>query len=134
MVQFNLDDITLSGRNEQGQFRCLPCDTPFEHLLMVDGATLKLDNQKKGWKGVCIYQQHNGNPLRCPVHALTRRVIHMWMHNAKDRGYLSTYFVNRKRSDLAAEDIIRHLMIAAVLLHYLTRKGNPVQQVDTHSL
>ncbi len=70
MVQFKLEleDITFFHRNKQGQL--LPCDTPFEHLLMADDATLKLDNQKNGWKDICVYQQHNGNPLRCPVCAL----------------------------------------------------------------
>jgi hypothetical protein len=100
---------------------------------MADGTTLKLDNQKNGWKGVYNYQQHNGNPLRCPVHTLARRVIHMWTHNAKDRDYLSTYFVNRECSNVTAEDVIWHLKIAAGLLNYPTRKGIPVKQVNTHS-
>jgi hypothetical protein len=134
-VQFKLEDITFFHRNEQGQLRCLlPCDAPFEHLLTADGTTLKLDNQKNGWGGVCVYQQHNGNPLHCPVRALARWVIHMRMHKAKDRDYLSTYFVNRNRSNVTAEDISRHLKIVAGILNYPTRKGIPVNRVNTHSL
>ncbi len=66
--------------------------------------------------------------------ALARRVIHMRMHNAKDRDYLLTYFVYGKHSNVIVEDISRHLQIAAGLLHYPTRKGIPVEQVDTLSL
>ncbi len=69
-VQFKLEDITFFSRNELGQLRCLPRDALFELLLTAEGATLKLDNQKNGWKGVCVYQQHNGDPLRCPVRAI----------------------------------------------------------------
>jgi hypothetical protein len=133
-VQFKLEDITFFRRNEQGQLRCLPHDASFEHLLMADGATLKSDNQKNGWKGICVYQQHNGNPLCYPVRALARRVIHMRTHKAKDRDYLWTYFVHGKRSDVTAEDISRHLKIASGILDYPTRKGIPVNRVDTHSL
>jgi hypothetical protein len=72
-VQFKLEDITFFCRNEQGQLRCLPCNAQFKHLLMADGTTLKLENQKNSWKGVCVYQQHNGDPLRCPVCALLQQ-------------------------------------------------------------
>jgi hypothetical protein len=133
-VQFKLEDITFFHRNEQGQFRCLPCDAPFKHLLMADSATLKLDNQKNGWKDVCVYQQHNSDPSHCPVRALARWVIHVQTHNAKDRDYLLTYFVNGKRSNITVEDISRHLKIAAGIPDYPTRKGIPVDWVDTHSL
>jgi hypothetical protein len=133
-VQFKLEDITFFHRNELGQLRCLPQDAPFEMLLAVEGATLKLDNQKNGWKGVCIYQQHNGEPLRCPVRALARRVIHLQKHNTVGKDYLSAYFVDGARKDITAEDISKHLKLAAGLLHYPTQKGIPIERVDTHSL
>jgi hypothetical protein len=31
--------------------------------LSADSATLKLDNQKNGWKGVCVHQEKNGEGL-----------------------------------------------------------------------
>jgi hypothetical protein len=121
--------------NEQGQLQCLPCDTPFDLLLMADGVTLNLDNQKNGLKGICIYQQHNGDPLRCPMHALARWVIHMRMYNANDLDYLPVdLFHQQKTLNLTAEDISRHLKIAPGLLNYPTRKGIPVERVNTHSL
>jgi hypothetical protein len=58
----------------------------------------------------------------------------MQTHKAKDQDHLSTYFVNRKCSDMTAEDISRHLKIAAGILNYSTRKGIPVNRVETHSL
>ncbi len=133
-VQFKLEDITFFSRNELGQLRCLPRDAPFEQLLAAEGATLKLDNQKNGWKGVCVYQQHNGEPLRCPVRAIARRVIHMQTHNTVGTDYLSAYFVDGVRKDVTAEDISKHLKLAAGLLNYPTRKGIPIKQVGTHSL
>jgi hypothetical protein len=134
MVQFKLEDITFFHSNELGQLRCLPRDAPFEMLLVAEGATLKLDNQKNGWKGVCIYQQHNGEPVRCPVHALAWCVIHLRKHNAVGKDYLSTYFVDGARKDVTAEVISKHLKLAAGLLHYPTPKGIPIERVDTHLL
>jgi hypothetical protein len=133
-VQFKLEDVTFYKKMKSGQLRCLPKNAPAKLILSADSATLKLDNQKNGWKGVCVYQQHNGDPLHCPVHALTRRLIHMRTISAKDQDYLSTYFVNKKCYDVTVEDISRHLKIAAGILNYPTRKGIPVDWFDTHSL
>ena len=133
-VQFKLEDVTFFHRNEMGQLRCLPRNAPLEMLLSAEGACLKLDNQKNGWKGVCVYHQHNGDPLRCPIRALARRVTHMRSNNAGPQVYLSSYYVNGARKDVTAEDISKHLKLAAGLLNYPTRKGIPVERVDTHSL
>ncbi len=66
-VQFKLEDVTFFRKNDDGKLRCLPRETP-EHLIMTaDGATLKLDNQKNGWKGVCVYHEANGDMIHCPV-------------------------------------------------------------------
>jgi hypothetical protein len=134
MIQFKLEDITFSHWNELGQLWCLPRDAPFEQLLVAENATLKLVNQKNRWKGVCVYQQHNGEPLWCPVRALARRVIHMQKHNAVGKDYLSAYFVNGTCKDVTAEDISKHLKLAVGLLHYPTRKGIPIERVNTFSL
>ena len=133
-VQFKLEDVTFFHRNKMGQLRCLPRDAPLEMLLSAEGACLKLDNQKNGWKGVCVYQQHNGDPLRCPIRALARRVTHIRSNNARPRDYLSSYYINGARKNVTAEDISKHLKLAAGLLNYPTRKGIPVERVDTHSL
>jgi hypothetical protein len=111
MVQFKLEDITFFHQNELGQGWCLPRDAPFEQLLAAEGATLKLNNQKNGWKGVCVYQQHNGEPLQCLVRALARRVIDIQKHNAVGKDYLSAYFVDGACKDVTAEDISKHLKL-----------------------
>jgi hypothetical protein len=133
-VQFKLEDITFFDRNERGQLRCLPRDAPFATLLQAEGATLKLDNQKNGWKGVCVYQQHNGDAFRCPVRALARRVIHLRTNRASGKEYLLAYWTKGKRCDAMADDISRHLKLAVGILNYPTRQGIPINRVDTHSL
>jgi len=133
-VQFKLEDITFFDRNKWGQLRCLPWDAPFATILQAEGATLKLDNQKNGGKGVCLYQQHNGDAFRCPVRALARRVIHLRTNRASGKEYLSAYWINGKRCDATADDISRHLKLAVGILNYPTRKGIPIGRVDTHSL
>jgi len=58
----------------------------------------------------------------------------MRSNNAGPRDYLSSYYVNGTRKDVTAEDIGKHLKLAAGLLNYPTRKGIPVERVDTHLL
>ncbi len=54
----------------QGNLRCLLRDAHADLIASANGTTMKLDNQKSGWKGVCVYQQANGDPIDCPVRAL----------------------------------------------------------------
>jgi hypothetical protein len=58
----------------------------------------------------------------------------MHTHNAVGTDYLLAYFVDGVRRDVTAEDISKHLKLAAGLLNYPTRKGIPIDRVDTHSL
>jgi len=58
----------------------------------------------------------------------------MRSNNAKPRDYLSSCYVNGARKDVTAEDISKHLKLAAGLLNYPTRKGITVEHIDTHSL
>ena len=64
--EFKLGDITFFWKDTQGNLRCLPHDAHADLIESADGATMKLDNQKNGWKGVCVYQQANGDPIDCP--------------------------------------------------------------------
>ena len=68
--EFKLGDIMFFRNDAQGNLRCLPRDAHADLIASADGATMKLDNQKNGWKGVCVYQQANGDPIDCPVRAL----------------------------------------------------------------
>jgi hypothetical protein len=68
--EFKMGDIMFFRNDAQGNLRCLPRDAHADLIASADGATMKLDNQKNGWKGVCVYQQANGDPIDCPVRAL----------------------------------------------------------------
>ena len=70
MIQFKYEDITFFKQNAAGQLRCLSRDAPADLIAAANGATMKLDNQKNGWKGVCVYQEANGEEYLCPVRAL----------------------------------------------------------------
>ena len=133
-VQFKKEDITFFKKNSQGQLRCLPRDAP-EHIIMTaDGATLKLDNQKNGWKGVCVYQEHNGEVYNCPVRALGRRYRHLRQNNAVATTYLSAYWEGGLRFDVTAEDMSVALKQGATALEYPVTKGIPIDRINTHSL
>ncbi len=71
-VQFKMEDVTFLKKDKCGCIMCLSRNAPLANILSADGATLKLDNQKNGHKGVCVYQQTTGNPIHCPVCALGR--------------------------------------------------------------
>ena len=43
-------------QDAKGHLRQLPRNALDKDIVSADGATLKLDNQKNGWKGVCVYQ------------------------------------------------------------------------------
>lgn len=101
---------------------------------MADGATLKLDNQKNGWKGVCVYHECNGDLFNCPVQAVGRRICHLRENRGTAKTYLSAYWVENKRYDVTAEDISAAVKAAATTLSYPTVKGIPIQRINTHSL
>ncbi len=51
-VQFKYEDVTFFKNNDYGKLRCLPRNAAASLIANTDGATMKLDNQKNGWKGV----------------------------------------------------------------------------------
>ena len=69
-VQFRIRDVTFFKRDTLGNLRQLSRMASDADILSADSATLKLDNQKNGWKGVCVHQETNGNLIHCPVRAL----------------------------------------------------------------
>ena len=133
-VQFKYEDVTFFKNNRAGQLRCLPRGAPAHMIATADGATLKLDNQKNGWKGVCVYQEANGDAYFCPVRALGRRFLHLRHHGASDKTFLSSYWLRGTRGDVTVEHISRALKQAATSLQYPTTKGIPIDRINTHSL
>jgi len=127
-VQFKYEDVTFFKKNNRGELRCLPRDAPAHLISYADGATLKLDNQKNGWKGVCVYHESNGEAWHCPVRALARR-------QRIKKTFLSTYYDDKgQRDDITNEDVSKALKAAATVLEYPTTKGIPIHRIDTHSL
>jgi hypothetical protein len=133
-VQFKYEDITFFKKDSSGKLRCLPRNAPAHLIATADGATMKLDNQKNGWKGVCIYHEANGDDYLCPVKALGRRYIHIRQHGGTTTTTLSSYWTKGTRADVTAEHISSALKSAATELHYPTNKGIPISRINTHSL
>ncbi len=133
-VKFKMEDVTFFGHNNRGELRVIPRDTPNNIIAMAHSATLKLDNQKNGWKGVCVHQESNGNPFFCPVRALGRQYLHLRKNNGSAKTTLSTYFQEGIEYKMMAENMTRALKVAALALNYPTVKGIPIACIDTHSL
>ena len=53
--QFKLADVTFFYRDKKGKLRQLPRGDSEETNMAAESATLKLDNQNNGWKGVCVH-------------------------------------------------------------------------------
>ena len=67
--------------------------------MTADCATLKLDNQKNGWHGVCINHKWNGDDTFDAVRALSRQYIHIRENsNSNWMAYLSTVFEDGVKS------------------------------------
>lgn len=132
--QFKLQDVTFFKRDKNGILRQLPKDAPDHLILSADSATLKLDNQKNGWKGVCIHQHVNGDCFMCPVRALGRRVLHIRDNGGTAETFLSAFWSNGVCHYVTHDHISSGLKLAAAALDYPSCKGIPIDRIDTHSL
>ena len=131
--QFKLEDVTFFKRNELGQLRQIPRWARESEIMAADSATLKLDNQKNGWKGVCVHQEATGDDYMCHVRALGRRYCYIRQRSRSLKTYLSAYWVDGKRCDVSDQNIRDNLKWAAADLDYPAR-GFPINRIDTHSL
>ncbi len=95
---------------------------------------LKLDNQKNGWKGVCVHQDANGETFNCPVHALACQVLHLQENNANGKRFLSAFFSEGAHYNVCGKDVSKALKVAATILQYPIARGIPIERIDTHSL
>ena len=76
-VQFHGRNVTFFKRDKSGALKQMSRNAPAHMIMSADSATLKLENQKNGWHGVCINHEHNGDEIFSPVRALGRRVLHL---------------------------------------------------------
>jgi len=132
--QFKMKDLAFFGTNSAGRVYRIPANARRFDIMNATCATLKLDNQKNGWKGVCVNHEHNGDSTFCAVRALGRRYLHIRGHTSDDTTLLSAYFENGTRKDISDQDIRDGLKMAAVALHYPQTRGIPIDRIDTHSL
>lgn len=133
-IQFKVEDVTFFRKDVHGNLRQLSRLAPTNDILTAHSATLKLDNQKNGWKGVCIHQEVNGEHHNCPVRALGRRITHIRRHTKDMTTPLSAFYIHNERYDITDKDIRASLKVAADILQYPTLKGIPLERIDTHSL
>lgn len=135
-VQFRIQDVTFFATDKHGNnTRQLSRTASTNDILAATSATLKLDNQKNGWKGVCIHQEINGDEFLCPVKALARRFTYLRRHKAKVDTPLSAFFTPKmKLAHVTDKDIRGALKLAGIALEYPSKKGIPIDRIDTHSL
>jgi hypothetical protein len=133
-VQFKLEDVTFFSKDRKGRIRQLPRNASEREMMTADSATLKLDNQKNGWKAACIHQEVNGEHIKCPVRALARRVIHLRQNKADGKTFLCKVYAKGGDRYVCAGDVSAGLKVAASILQYPLTRGIPISSVDTHSL
>lgn len=133
-VQFRMQDVTFFKKDSTGRLRQLPRNAPDAEILSADAVTLKLDNQKNGWKGVCISHHSNGEGAFDPVYAVGSRYVHIRAHTSDPAAFLSSVFDKDGRSDISDKDIRAALKLAASVLDYPAGRGIPIDRIDTHSL
>ena len=135
--QFRMKDVRFFKKDERGRLRMLNRWASAKAIMSADSATLRLDNQKNGWKNVCTNQWSNDETFLNCVRALGRRYLHI-----RDRvhrrdvwtTFMSAYFVDGERHDLSDKDMREGLKWAAAELDYPAERGIPIERVDTHSL
>jgi hypothetical protein len=133
-VQFKLKDLKFFKKNKAGTLVCLPNNAPTSMIMTANSATLKLDNQKNGWKGICKHQEANGESFNCPVRALARQAIHLQENKAGGKTLLSSFFHQGNCYDVCGKNISKGLELAATILQYPTTWGIPIERINTHSL
>jgi len=132
--QFKVKDVTFFRRDKAGQLRQLPRNAEAHLIMSANSATLKLDNQKNGWKGVCIHQHTNGDSYSCPVRALGRRILHIRENNGSQNSPLSAVCTNGAWTFVTHSHMSSGIKLAAAALDYPACKGIPIERIDTHSL
>ena len=133
-VQFKMEDVTFFKKGQDGVLKQLPRAAPAATILAADAVTLKLDNQKNGWKNVCMSHHANGRGDKCPVRAIGKRYLHIRGHTSSGKELLSAYFEKGERKDVKDNDIRAALKMAATALDYEGTRGIPTTKIDTHSL
>jgi len=77
MEQFEMQDVIFFDKNARGRLYQIPHNAQPFKKMNAKCVTLKLDNQKNGWKGVCLNHEHNGDKGYCAIRGLGRQYLHI---------------------------------------------------------
>ena len=134
-MQFKVKDVAFFVKRN-GRLRQLPPTASDEEIRSAVSATLRLRNQKNGWKNVCIHQHATKGNRVCPVEALGETVINIRTFSKKGEAgkvFLSTYKEGNKIRDITDKDMRKAIKLAAVELDYPNKNNIPIDRIDTHS-
>ena len=132
--QFRVRDARFFALALEGNQVQIPPHASDEAIMNARSATLRLGNQKNGWKNVCIHQEANGCDYFCAVRALGRRVCYIRKHTADRDTLLSAYWVDGARYDVTDGNMREGIKAAAETLCHPETRGTEIDDVDTHSL
>ena len=116
-----------------GKLRQLSSNATDEEIRSAVSATLRLGNQKNGWKNVCINHHSTKNKRMCPVKSVGEVVINIRKFSKDDNTLLSTYKEGGKVRDITDKDMRKAVKLAAAELDYPNEHNIPLDRIDTHS-
>ena len=133
---FKMKDVAFFGTNSTtGRLYRIHHNARDWEIMNAKCATLKLDNQKNGWKGVCVNHEANGDEYNCGVKAIGRLYCHIRKHTSDPSTPLFTYFDEKgKQGTVSDQDIREAIKTAATECDYPGTRGMPIKLINTHSL
>ena len=107
--QFKLEDCRFFNLDKFGQLKPLSKFASDEDIMLAGSETLKLDNQKNGWKVLCIHQHANGGEFMCVATVTSVRLL----AEIGKYGYQHIGTTSKNFCDITDEDIQRNVKFAA---------------------
>jgi uncharacterized BrkB/YihY/UPF0761 family membrane protein len=125
MKQFLAKDVTFWDSQQQ----VIPNNAPFATLRTAEGATMQINNQKNGTRGVTIHYDaiHTNH---CSIQALDRRVHHIMQHpNGSYNAIISTYSTATGVAKVLGASTITSSVKTAAKAIGLEKNGFPANDV-----
>ena len=123
-VQFQCQDVRLWHRGQ-----LLSHNLPLHVLLLADGATLYIQNQKNGHKGDTLHHDAVTGEF-CPVKALVRRLVAIRQITPTATAPLSMYSVSHHVQSIHISAALKK----AAVMDGLPLHGYDIRRVGPHSL
>jgi hypothetical protein len=99
-----------------GQQRLFATNIPLDDLPRVTFVALTFTTQKNGVRGEVIGLGRSGNPVLCPVVALTRRIAHLRTYRAPASTPLAAYFTSPSPTLIRPADITAALRCSTAII------------------